>query len=57
MACGTYVVYQIFGTADIQPWNYPDQKYPNSVQEDWQPLNESPNKNGKIVSKRSSLSE
>ncbi|XP_033226298.1 sialin-like [Belonocnema kinseyi] len=57
IACGTYVVYQIFGTADIQAWNYPDQKYPRSVEEDWQPLNESPSKNGKIASRRSSLSE
>ncbi|XP_031842266.1 sialin isoform X1 [Nomia melanderi] len=49
VACGTYVVYQIFGTGDIQAWNYPDQKYPQSVQEDVQPLNESPRKNGKIM--------
>lgn len=57
IACGTYIVYQIFGTADIQAWNYPDQKFPPSVQEDWQPLKESPSKNGKIVSSRSNLSK
>ncbi|XP_043479113.1 sialin-like [Leptopilina heterotoma] len=57
IACGTYVVYQIFGTADIQAWNYPDQKFPPSVQEDWQPLKESPSKNEKIVSNRSNLSK
>ncbi|KAG7199009.1 hypothetical protein KM043_013161 [Ampulex compressa] len=57
VACSTYVVYQIFGTADIQAWNYPDQKYPQSVQEDSQPLNESPRKNGKIVSSHSENSE
>ncbi|XP_014213178.1 sialin [Copidosoma floridanum] len=43
VACGTYVVYQIFGTAEIQPWNYPDQKkYPQSSAEDSQPLSDSP---------------
>lgn len=57
VACSTYVVYQIFGTADIQAWNYPDQKYPQSVQEDSQPLNESPQKNGKVVRTQSNLSE
>ncbi|XP_012276355.1 sialin [Orussus abietinus] len=55
VACGTYVIYQIFGTADIQEWNYPDQKYPQSVHEDSEPLNESPQKNGKIISRRPSI--
>ncbi|XP_076287777.1 sialin [Lasioglossum baleicum] len=55
VACGTYVVYQMFGTADIQPWNYPDHKYPQSDKEDFQPLNDSPRKNGKIV--KSNLTE
>ncbi|OXU18224.1 hypothetical protein TSAR_015894 [Trichomalopsis sarcophagae] len=54
VACGTYVVYQIFGTADIQPWNYPDQKYPQSVLEDSQPLNDSPSHKAKIVIRRPS---
>ncbi|XP_012259429.2 sialin [Athalia rosae] len=54
IACGTYVVYQIFGSADIQAWNYPDKKYPQSVREDSEPLKGSPNyKNGKIVPPRS----
>ncbi|XP_043493359.1 sialin isoform X1 [Polistes fuscatus] len=57
VACSTYIVYQIFGTAEIQEWNYPDQKYPQSVQEDSQPLNESPSKNGKIVSNRDNMVE
>lgn len=57
VACATYIVYQIFGTGDVQPWNYPDQKYPQSVQEDSQPLNESPQKNGKIVTSLSNMSE
>ncbi|XP_017797234.1 PREDICTED: sialin-like [Habropoda laboriosa] len=57
VACGTYLVYQIFGTGDIQPWNYPDKKYPQSVPEDSQPLNESPRKNGKIVKSQSNTSE
>ncbi|KAI4478464.1 hypothetical protein M0804_011787 [Polistes exclamans] len=57
VACSTYIVYQIFGTAEIQEWNYPDQKYPQSVQEDSQPLNESPSKNGKIVSNRDNIVE
>lgn len=47
VACTTYIVYQIFGTADIQAWNYPDQKYPDFSLEDSQPLNTSPQKNGK----------
>lgn len=57
VACGTYIIYQIYGTGEIQPWNYPDQKYPQSVQEDSQPLNEVPQKNGKIVKSRSDTSE
>ncbi|XP_046435114.1 sialin [Neodiprion pinetum] len=57
VSSGTYVVYQIFGTADIQAWNYPDQKYPQSVREDSQPLRESPQKDGKIVPKRSGSSQ
>lgn len=57
VACGTYIVYQIFGTGDIQAWNYPDQKYPQSVQEDSQLLNEFPEKNGKIVKSRSDTCE
>ncbi|XP_032686998.1 sialin-like isoform X1 [Odontomachus brunneus] len=49
VSCITYIAYQIFGSADIQAWNYPDQKYPQSVQEDSQPLNESPRKKSRIV--------
>lgn len=26
IACVTYIMYQIYGTADVQPWNYPPQK-------------------------------
>lgn len=26
VACSTYIVFQIYGTADIQPWNYPPKK-------------------------------
>ncbi|KAJ8668805.1 hypothetical protein QAD02_000064 [Eretmocerus hayati] len=54
VACGTYVVYQIFGTSEIQPWNYPDNKYPQSTSEDSQPLNDSPNHKSKIVIRRPS---
>ncbi|XP_011500012.1 PREDICTED: vesicular glutamate transporter 3 [Ceratosolen solmsi marchali] len=54
VACGTYIVYQIFGTADIQPWNYPDQKYPQSVTDDSQPLNDSPAHKATIIIRRSS---
>ncbi|XP_043272041.1 sialin-like [Venturia canescens] len=58
IACGTYVVYQIFGTADIQEWNYPDRKYPQStIDEDSTPLNEASQKNGKIVPRKMSQSE
>ncbi|XP_049801254.1 sialin-like isoform X1 [Schistocerca nitens] len=28
VSCTTYIMFQIFGTAEIQAWNYPDQKYP-----------------------------
>ncbi|EZA59390.1 Vesicular glutamate transporter [Ooceraea biroi] len=41
VSCCTYIAYQVFGTADIQAWNYPHQKYPQSIQEDSQPLNDS----------------
>ncbi|KYN00569.1 Vesicular glutamate transporter 2, partial [Cyphomyrmex costatus] len=34
VSCSTYIAYQIFGTADIQAWNYPDQKYPQSIPEE-----------------------
>jgi hypothetical protein len=27
IAISTYMVFQIFGTSDIQPWNYPEKKY------------------------------
>ncbi|XP_063985289.1 sialin [Diachasmimorpha longicaudata] len=57
IACGTYVIFQIFGTADIQPWNYPDQKIPQPMSDDDEPLNENFHKNGKIISRQSSLSE
>lgn len=26
VACSTYVVFQVYGTADVQPWNYPPKK-------------------------------
>lgn len=33
IACVTYVMYQIYGTAEVQSWNYPPQKLlPNSEQ-------------------------
>ncbi|XP_058802305.1 sialin-like isoform X2 [Phymastichus coffea] len=57
VSCCTYIVYQIFGTADIQPWNYPDQKFPRSTSDDSQPLNDSPSHNSnknKIVIKQPS---
>ncbi|KYQ56878.1 Vesicular glutamate transporter 2, partial [Trachymyrmex zeteki] len=34
VSCSTYIAYQIFGTAEIQAWNYPDQKYPQSIREE-----------------------
>ncbi|XP_008554081.1 sialin [Microplitis demolitor] len=52
IACGTYIIYQIFGTADIQSWNYPDQKRPQIVDNDIEPLNDSSLKNGKILPKQ-----
>lgn len=52
VSCSTYIAYQIFGTADIQAWNYPDQKYPQSIQEDSRPLNDSSQKKIEFVPKR-----
>ncbi|XP_034938553.1 sialin [Chelonus insularis] len=57
IACGTYIVYQIFGTADIQSWNYPDQKRPDFVDSDVELLNETSHKNGTIISKKNNISE
>lgn len=58
ISCGTYIMYQIFGTADIQTWNYPDQKLPQSTDDDdVEPLNDSRYKNGKKVSIVSNNSE
>lgn len=34
IACATYVIYQICGTAEVQPWNYPQQKYPLAARDD-----------------------
>jgi hypothetical protein len=28
VSCCTYVFFHVFGTADIQAWNYPNQKIP-----------------------------
>ena len=53
VACGTYIVYQIFGTADIQHWNYPDQNFNRNVGDDAQPLNDSPTRKSKIIIKKS----
>lgn len=51
-------MYQVFGTADIQTWNYPDQKLPQSSDDDdVEPLNESHYQNGKKVSIVSNNSE
>nr|CAD7452132.1 unnamed protein product [Timema tahoe] len=40
VACVTYISFQCFGTADIQAWNYPDQKVPVplNVESDSTPL-------------------
>lgn len=38
VACVTYVAFQIFGTADIQAWNYPDKKFPLSENDITEPL-------------------
>lgn len=57
VSCSTYIAYQIFGTADIQAWNYPDQKYPQSIQEDSCPLNNSSRKKSKLVPSRKNPSE
>ncbi|XP_067210089.1 sialin [Linepithema humile] len=56
VSCSTYIAYQIFGTADIQAWNYPDQKYPPSMQESI-PLNEKVRKKSSIIPSRTNSSE
>lgn len=53
IACVTYIPYQLFATADIQAWNYPDQKLPQLVDDDAEPLNVSNHKNGIIVARQS----
>ncbi|CAD6221555.1 GSCOCG00011611001-RA-CDS, partial [Cotesia congregata] len=57
IACGTYIVYQIFGTAEIQPWNYVDQKRSQPVDNDIEPLNDSNLKNGKNLPNHSNNPE
>jgi hypothetical protein len=39
VSCGTYIFFQAFGTADIQAWNYPQQKIPVDIILSQQPLN------------------
>jgi hypothetical protein len=39
VSCGTYIVFQAFGTAEIQAWNYPQQKIPVDLIQTLQPLN------------------
>jgi len=39
VSCGTYIFFQAFGTADIQAWNYPQQKIPVDLIQTLQPLN------------------
>ncbi|XP_018301443.1 sialin isoform X1 [Mycetomoellerius zeteki] len=56
VSCSTYIAYQIFGTAEIQAWNYPDQKYPQSIREECL-LNDSSKKKSKIVPSRKNPSE
>lgn len=38
IACSTYVMFQIFGTADIQKWNYPSHLLPNSDSNETKPV-------------------
>ncbi|GLH13612.1 Uncharacterized protein GBIM_18146 [Gryllus bimaculatus] len=40
VACVTYVAFQIFGTAEVQAWNYPDKKLPLSENDITEPLQE-----------------
>ncbi|PNF40129.1 Sialin [Cryptotermes secundus] len=39
ISCGTYIFFQVFGTADIQVWNYPNQKIPVDLIQPLQPAN------------------
>jgi len=43
VSCGTYIFFQAFGTADIQAWNYPQQKIPVDLIQTLQPLKCKPN--------------
>ncbi|KAK0163900.1 hypothetical protein PV328_002585 [Microctonus aethiopoides] len=53
ISCGTYVVYQIWGTAEIQSWNYPDEKGGEPISDDVEPLNDTSKiKNGKIIPRK-----
>jgi hypothetical protein len=38
VSCGTYIFFQAFGTADIQVWNYPNQKIPVDLIQPLQPV-------------------
>jgi hypothetical protein len=38
VSCGTYIFFQAFGTAEIQAWNYPQQKIPVDLIQTLQPL-------------------
>jgi hypothetical protein len=39
LSCGTYIFFQAFGTADIQVWNYPQQKILEDIILSQQPQN------------------
>lgn len=36
IASGTYFMYQLYGTADVQPWNYPEKRLPTDESQVYQ---------------------
>ncbi|KAK3919330.1 Vesicular glutamate transporter 2 [Frankliniella fusca] len=44
VAMVTYIVFQIFGTADIQDWNYPESNLPSETESPSEPLKRRPSK-------------
>lgn len=38
IACVTYIMYQVYGTADVQPWNYPPQKLLPTSEQNGKPV-------------------
>ncbi|XP_069705488.1 sialin-like isoform X1 [Periplaneta americana] len=53
VSCGTYIFFQVFGTADIQAWNYPNRTFPVESLQPLQPCKQ----NGEICKNNSDAAE